>query len=82
MSKLFCPFCSSQLDSEGSYYFCLKCGAEVFPGDQTADPYAGWQECYLEDIHRKGRRPGGSSGSKKRKAKVTRPLTSDRWQLE
>lgn len=81
--ELFCPFCSSQLDSEGGYYSCLRCGAEVFRGDRIADPYAGWQECYREDVRRQPtKRAGGGKSGRRFNKKVFKPLPTERYRLE
>lgn len=78
-----CPFCSYTLEQTADGYECLRCGALVLPGDQTADPFAGWQECYLEDVRRQStKRTGGGKGGRRFDKKVFRPLPTERYRLE
>jgi len=82
-NSIACPFCGYELDSVAGGYECLRCGAAVFPGDQQADPFEGWQSCYLEDVkQRPTKRTGGSRKSSIRRKKPDKLLPSERWRLE
>jgi DNA-directed RNA polymerase subunit RPC12/RpoP len=82
--KLFCLFCGYELEQTVAGYECLRCGAEVLPGDQTKDPFADWLECYREDVKRQStKRTGNRKGGRRFDTKkVVKPLPSEWYKLE
>jgi hypothetical protein len=83
--KLLCPFCSYGLEQAllDCSWECLRCGAACIPGEGLSDPFAGWRECYREDVTRQpAKRGGGGSSRRLPGKKVSRQLMTERYRLE
>ena len=82
---IFCPFCGDKLEvDEYSFFVCLRCGAEILPGEVTADPYEDWRDCWRDDVKGRPIKKGGGSRKSGRRfdKKKVKHLPAGRWRFE